>query len=218
MDNLLTLVSTEPVIDEEKGNLNIKVRIKYTDNIYNELFNNRLKNLLRIISKASKEQYFPNDNIERNKKFDRNPTGELQNAYDPYYCKNPFSDDAFVIYIIENFSRYTAYHLDPDVYKLLYEYFNKNYYYINAISDVIAFDSKNQIIDNNVANKRLNVNFIYYNNRYLQFRPLLYFGEYNNYSKELDINVPLDISVTDIQTKYNHHTVDFIVNFSSQYQ
>jgi hypothetical protein len=174
--------------------------------------------LLRIIAKASKEQYFSSDIIDRNKTFDRNESGEVKNAYDPYNCKNPFSDDASVIYIVENFSRYTAYHLDSDVYKLLYDYFQKNYYYINAISDIKAFDSKKQMIDNNVSNKRLDVHFIYFNNRNLQFRPLLYFGEGYKYSKVLDIIVPLDISVTDIQTKYNNHTVDFIVNFSSQYQ
>jgi hypothetical protein len=214
MDNLVTLVSTDPVINEEKGNLNIKIKVKYTNNIYNELFNNRLRNLLRIISKASKEQYFTSNQIDRNRAFDRRSAGSTESAYDIHELKNPFGNNTTVIFIVENFGKYTAFNLDNDVYQLLYNYFKNTYFYLNVITDVKAFDANNQILDNNIANLRFDTQFFILDKRYLIFRPVLIFGAIHNYVKELEINIPLDISVADIQAKYHHHTVDLVVNFS----
>jgi hypothetical protein len=214
MDNILTVVSTEPVFNEEKESLNIKVKIKYTDNIYNLLFINKLKNLLRIISKSSKEQYFNSDQIKKNRSFDRRSTGDIDNAYNYQEFINPFGNDASVIFIIDNFGKYTAYLLDNDIYKLLYDYFEKTYFYLNAIIDVKAFDFNNQLLDNNISNIRLDTYFYILNKKYLYFRPVLVFGGTKDYVKELEINIPLDIPIIDIQNRYHHHTVDLIVNFS----
>ena len=215
MDNILSLASYEPIIDEEKGTLKIKVVIKYTDNFYNELFATKLKNLLKIISLSSKELYFENNLLEKNKNFDRNNSGNLNDAFAISNIRKPFNDKIYIIFIVDSFSKFTAFELDKELFAILANYFN-NYQYINAIADVKVFDTSTKLIDNNVVATRLENRIYLFESNRIYFRPLLIFGDRYNYSKELVVDVPLDISEADIQTKYNHHTVDLVVNYSSQ--
>jgi hypothetical protein len=148
MSNILTLVSTEESIDKNEGNLVVSVTAKFNTDFYNDLFKNRFSTLLKQVSYKMESNHFDNSQIEVNRIYEFNDKN-IDNT--PYYEKSYKTNGVEKrIFITEDFSKYTVYYLDREIYSKILNYIKNNITDVDIIIETKIFSKDNQLLDANV--------------------------------------------------------------------